>query len=144
MWNDKILLCKRAIRPRQGYWTLPAGFLEINESTQQGAARETYEEAGAEVEIGPLFSLLNVVHAQQVHFFYLAKMKSEQFHAGAESLEVRLFHESEIPWDELAFPTITHTLRNFFADRKSHSFEHSRIPTHHIDIAYDERIDRVK
>jgi ADP-ribose pyrophosphatase YjhB (NUDIX family) len=117
VYGEQVLLCRRAITPRHGYWTLPAGFMELGESTSHGAARETLEEAGAIVEIGPLYSLLNVPHAEQVHLFYLATMTSPQFAAGEESLEVALFHEHEIPWDELAFPTVKQTLTWFFADR---------------------------
>ncbi len=117
VYGEQVLLCRRAITPRHGYWTLPAGFMELGESTSHGAARETFEEAGAIVEIGPLYSLLNVPHAEQVHLFYLATMTSPQFAAGEESLEVALFHEHEIPWDELAFPTVKQTLTWFFADR---------------------------
>ena len=116
VYGEQVLLCRRAITPRHGYWTLPAGFMELGESTSHGAARETFEEAGAIVEIGPLYSLLNVPHAEQVHLFYLATMTSPHF-AGEESLEVALFHEHEIPWDELAFPTVKQTLTWFFADR---------------------------
>ena len=117
VYGEQVLLCRRAITPRHGYWTLPAGFMELGESTSHGAARETLEEAGAIVEIGPLYSLLNVPHAEQVHLFYLATMTSPHFAAGEESLEVALFHEHEIPWDELAFPTVKQTLTWFFADR---------------------------
>ena len=117
VYDKQILLCRRAIEPRHGYWTLPAGFMELGESTSHGAARETLEEAGAQVEIGPLYSLLNVPHAEQVHLFYLATMHSPDFSAGEESLEVALFYEHEIPWDELAFPTVKQTLEWFFADR---------------------------
>jgi ADP-ribose pyrophosphatase YjhB (NUDIX family) len=117
IYDKQVLLCRRAIEPRHGYWTLPAGFMELGESTSHGAARETFEEAGAQVEMGPLYSLLNVPHAEQVHLFYLAKMTSSQFCAGEESLEVALFHEHEIPWAELAFPTVKQTLEWFFADR---------------------------
>jgi ADP-ribose pyrophosphatase YjhB (NUDIX family) len=91
--------------------------MELGESTSHGAARETLEEAGAIVEVGPLYSLLNVPHAQQVHLFYLATMTTPEFSAGEESLEVALFHEHEIPWGELAFPTVKQTLEWFFADR---------------------------
>ena len=91
--------------------------MELGESTSHGAARETLEEAGAIVEIGPLYSLLNVLHAEQVHLFYLAVMRTPEFSAGEESLEVALFHEEEIPWDDLAFPTVKQTLEWFFADR---------------------------
>ena len=112
----KILLCKRAIEPRLGYWTLPAGFMENDETTAQAAVRETEEEAGADIEIGSLFSLLNVAQVHQVHLFYLARLRNLDYAAGVESLEVRMFSESEIPWDELAFPTIRKTLELFFAD----------------------------
>ncbi|WP_332878290.1 NUDIX hydrolase [Massilia sp. S19_KUP03_FR1] len=113
----KILLCKRAIEPRYGYWTLPAGFMENAETTAEAAIRETEEEAGANIAIGPLFSLLNVAHVHQVHLFYLARLLDLDFAAGIESLEVELFSEEDIPWDDLAFPTIRTTLELFFADR---------------------------
>jgi len=113
----QVLLCRRAIEPRYGYWTLPAGFMENGETTGEAAARETEEEAGANIELGPLFALLNVAHVHQVHMFYLARLVDLDFHPGEESLEVQLFSESEIPWDDLAFPTIRKTLELFFADR---------------------------
>jgi ADP-ribose pyrophosphatase YjhB (NUDIX family) len=113
----KILLCKRAIEPRHGYWTLPAGFMEIGETTAAAAIRETEEEAGAHIALGKLFSLLNVVRVQQVHMFYLATLLDLDFAPGEESLDVQLFSEAEIPWDDLAFPTIRATLELFFADR---------------------------
>ncbi len=97
--------------------------MELGESTSHGAARETLEEAGAVVEIGPLYSLLNVPHAEQVHLFYLAKMTSPEFYAGEESLEVALFEEHEIPWDDIAFPAVKQTLEWFFADRASGALE---------------------
>lgn len=143
VYEDKILLCKRAIQPRLGFWTLPAGFLEINESTQAGAQRETLEEAGADVEVGPLFSLLNVIHAEQVHLFYLAKMKEPVFSVGVESLDVRLFSESEIPWNDLAFPTVTKTLEWFFADRAAGKLINTdQLATHLHDIDHDERVNK--
>lgn len=113
----QILLCKRAIEPRLGYWTLPAGFMENAETTAEAAVRETEEEAGAHIEIGKLFTLLNVAQVHQVHLFYLARLLDLDFAAGVESLDVRLFSEPEIPWDELAFPTIRTTLELFCADR---------------------------
>ena len=122
VFGEQVLLCRRAIEPRYGYWTLPAGFMELGESTAHGAARETLEEAGAAVEIGPLYSLLNVPHAEQVHLFYLATMNTPKFSAGEESLEVALFHEHEIPWNDLAFPTVKQTLEWFFADRAAGKF----------------------
>jgi ADP-ribose pyrophosphatase YjhB (NUDIX family) len=113
----KVLLCKRAIEPRYGYWTLPAGFMENKETTGEAAIRETEEEAGANIELGPLYTLLNVAHVHQVHLFYLARLVDLDFAAGIESLEVQLFSEREIPWADLAFPTIRKTLELFFADR---------------------------
>jgi ADP-ribose pyrophosphatase YjhB (NUDIX family) len=111
------LLCKRAIEPRYGYWTLPAGFMENNETTAEAAIRETQEEAGANIQLGNLFTLLNVARVHQVHMFYLATLLDLDFAPGEESLDVRMFSEAEIPWDDLAFPTIRTTLELFFADR---------------------------
>jgi ADP-ribose pyrophosphatase YjhB (NUDIX family) len=143
VWQDKVLLCKRAIHPRLGYWTLPAGFLEVGESTEAGAIRETVEEAGAVVEIGPLFSLLNVTHVEQVHLFYLAKLIEPKYQAGVESLEVQLFSEKDIPWNELAFPTVRKTLEWYFQDKRLGRLnEVNQIATHLDDVGYDERIDR--
>ncbi len=127
--DGRILLCKRNIEPRWGKWTLPAGFMELNETTAQGAMRETDEEAGAEIEIGPLFSLMNVSRVGQVHLFYRATLLSETFNPGSETLEARLFHEHEVPWDELAFRTVKETLERFFADRRA-----GRFGLHCIDI----------
>ena len=141
VYGDQILLCKRAIEPRYGYWTLPAGFMELGESTSAGAARETEEEAGAIVEIGPLYSLLNVPHAEQVHLFYLASMTSPEFKAGEESLEVALFHEQDIPWAEIAFPTVKQTLEWYFADRTAGVFDSSQeIGVRSRDIHPSEKI----
>lgn len=120
VWDEdgqvRVLLCKRAIEPRHGYWTLPAGFMENAETTAEAAQRETIEEAGADIEIGNLFSMLNVAQVHQVHLFYLARLRTLSFAPGVESLEVQLFAEHEIPWDDLAFPTIRKTLELFFAD----------------------------
>lgn len=104
-WGDhgaQVLLCKRNIEPRWGKWTLPAGFMELAETTAEGAARETVEEAGAEFEMQPLFSLINVAKVGQVHLFYRAKLLSNHFNPGTETIEAKLFTEAEIPWDELA------------------------------------------
>lgn len=117
VWQDRILLCRRNIEPRFGKWTLPAGFMELDESTAEGAARETVEEAGAQFRIGPLFSLLNVVRVGQVHLFYLAQLTSETFEPGPETIEARLFAEPEIPWEDLAFRTVRQTLEWYFEDR---------------------------
>jgi ADP-ribose pyrophosphatase YjhB (NUDIX family) len=118
-WEGKILLCKRNIEPRWGKWTLPAGFMELDETTSDGARRETLEEAGACVGDAMLFSIISVVHVGQVHIFYHAPLLSPHFNPGHESLEARLFAENEIPWDELAFRTVRETLQRYLADRRS-------------------------
>ncbi|MEO8935849.1 MAG: NUDIX hydrolase [Burkholderiaceae bacterium] len=122
-WHDQVLLCRRAIEPRRNYWTLPGGFLETGETTAAGAIRETDEEAGARIVLGPLFTMLDVVHVHQVHLFYRAELLDIDFAPGEESLEVQLFSESDIPWDELAFRTVSTTLHHFFADRLRGDFE---------------------
>lgn len=114
--QTQVLLCRRAIEPRHGYWTLPAGFMENNETTTDAAMRETIEEAGARIEIHGLFSLLNIPHIHQVHLFYRASLLDLDFAPGVESLETRLFTEKDIPWSEIAFPTTEMTLKFFFAD----------------------------
>lgn len=121
-WEDQVLLCKRAIEPRHGMWTLPAGFLELGESSSAGALRETDEEAGAHVDLGPLFSLLNVVRVGQVHMYYLAALRDLEFNPGPESLEVRLFREQEVPWQQIAFGTVRRTLELYFEDRRRGAF----------------------
>jgi ADP-ribose pyrophosphatase YjhB (NUDIX family) len=120
--GDQVLLCRRNIEPRRGLWTLPAGFMELGESTADGALRETIEEAGAEVTMGPLFSLLNVVRVGQVHLFYLAELRSTRFDPGPETIEAAMFREDEIPWDEIAFKTSRETLKRFFEDRRAGAF----------------------
>ena len=121
-WGDKVLLCKRNIEPRWGKWTLPAGFMELNETVSEGAARETLEEAGAQFEMGEFFSLVNIPRVGQVHLFYRAQLLSDQFDPGFETLEARLFAEHEIPWDELAFRTVNETLKRFFSDHRQGNF----------------------
>ena len=116
-WGERILLCRRAIEPRYGLWTLPAGFLELDESMAEGAIRETSEEAGAQIEIGPLYSLIDVLHAGQVHVFYRARMTTDALDPGPESLEAQLFEVADIPWNEIAFRTVYLTLRWFVDDR---------------------------
>ncbi len=123
VWDGKVLLCRRAINPRYGFWTLPAGFMELDETTTQAAARETLEEAGARIEIQELYSLLNVPRARQVHIFYRARLLDLDFAAGEESLEVQLFDEASIPWPEIAFASVEQTLRFFFADSASGNFK---------------------
>jgi ADP-ribose pyrophosphatase YjhB (NUDIX family) len=122
VWGEQVLLCRRAIEPRHGFWTLPAGFMELGESTAQGAARETDEEAGARIELQGLFTVLNVVRVGQVHLFYRARLLDTDFAPGSETLEARLFHEHEVPWDELAFRTVRQTLEHFFDDRRRGQF----------------------
>ena len=117
-WGDKILLCKRNIEPSWGKWTLPAGFMELNETLEQGAARETTEEAGAQFKMESLFSILNVTRVGQVHFFYKAQLLSDKFDPGHETIEARLFTQAEIPWDDIAFRTVKETLEHYFADRQ--------------------------
>jgi ADP-ribose pyrophosphatase YjhB (NUDIX family) len=145
LWDQddsaQVLLCRRAIEPRRGYWTLPAGFMENGETTAEAAARETWEEAGARIESLALFSLLNVAHVHQVHLFYRARLIDLDFCAGTESLEVRLFTEQEIPWGDLAFPTVTHTLKHFFADLAA-SRNGQAFGVHATDIAPGMRINR--
>jgi ADP-ribose pyrophosphatase YjhB (NUDIX family) len=122
VWGEQVLLCRRNIEPRRGLWTLPAGFLELGESTSEGAHRETDEEAGARIELLGLFTVLNVVRAGQVHFFYRARLHDTDFAPGPETIEARLFREPEIPWDELAFRTVRETLKHYFADRRRGEF----------------------
>jgi ADP-ribose pyrophosphatase YjhB (NUDIX family) len=120
--RGRLLLCRRAIEPRYGYWTLPAGFMENDETTGQAALRETLEEAGAAVELGAPFTLISVPRVNQVHLFYLARVNALDFKAGEESLEVALFEEAAIPWKEIAFRTVATTLRHWFADRGRGAF----------------------
>ncbi len=126
IWGEQVLLCRRAIEPRHGYWTLPAGFMEVGESTLEGALRETQEEAGAHIEMGPLFSVFDVPHVEQVHLFFRARLLDLNFAPGPESLEVQLFTEHTIPWNDLAFKTVTTALQLYFADRARATFG-----THH-------------
>jgi len=122
VWEDKVLLCKRAIEPRYGLWTVPAGFMENGESTHAGAMRETLEEANARVEIDELYMTVNLPLINQVYMLFMAQLIDLDFSAGEESLDVRLFSENEIPWGELAFPTVEVSLKRFFADRTCGEF----------------------
>ena len=122
VWGTQVLLCKRNIEPRKGFWTLPAGFMELHESLAQGAERETDEEAGAEIEMQALFTVIDVPKVGQVHFFFLAKLQSPLFDPGHETMEAKLFEEADIPWDDLAFRTVRETLKAFYADRKTGEF----------------------
>ena len=121
-WEDRVLLCRRAIEPRHGLWTVPAGFLENGETVVAGAARETLEEASARVEVLAPYTMISLPHISQVYLIFRARLLDLDFSPGAESLEVRLYHEHEIPWEELAFRTVTRTLRNYFLDRKTGAF----------------------
>lgn len=117
VWGEQVLLCRRAIEPRLGFWTLPAGFMENGETLEQAACRETVEEACARVSALQLYTLFDLPHINQVHVFFRAQLADLDFAVGAESLEVQLFEQSTIPWSELAFPTVERTLKCFFADR---------------------------
>ncbi len=121
-WQDRILLCKRGIEPRYGLWTVPAGYMENGETTFQGAMRETLEEACARVEVGPLYALYNIPHINQVYILFRARLLDASVKAGAETLEVRLCAEHEIPWDEIAFAAVRKTLAQYYADRKGGEF----------------------
>lgn len=122
VWEDRILLCRRAIEPRLGFWTLPAGFMEADESLAQAALRETMEEACARVELQGLHTVVNIPYISQVHVIYRARLLDTGFSPGDESLETQLFSENEIPWEELAFRSITLALRNYFHDRREGTF----------------------
>lgn len=132
VWQDKVLLCKRNIEPRFGLWTLPAGFMELDETTAEGASRETREEAGAVFELQGLFSVLSVPRVGQVHLFYRAQLLSDRFDPGHETQEARLFAEAEIPWDEIAFRTVRVTLERFFEDRRQDRLHPGQV--HCLDI----------
>jgi ADP-ribose pyrophosphatase YjhB (NUDIX family) len=121
--DGKILLCRRAIEPRKGYWTVPAGFMELDETMAEGAARETLEEACAVVEVGHLFASVDVVHAGQVHVFFTASLKGD-FAAGEESLEVALFAPDDIPWPEIAFPSGVYALQRYLDDAGNNNGVH--------------------
>ena len=122
-WEDRILLCRRAIEPRYGLWTVPAGFMENGETTLQGAARETLEEANARVDVVQLYALYNIPHINQVYMLFRARLLDADFSAGAETLETQLFVEDEIPWEQLAFATVRNTLTHYFDDRKKGEYK---------------------
>jgi ADP-ribose pyrophosphatase YjhB (NUDIX family) len=121
-WEDKILLCRRAIEPRIGWWTLPAGFMENNETLAQAAARETLEEANARVEIGDLYTVYSLPHISQVYFLFRARLLDLDFKPGIESLDVKLMAEHEIPWEEMAFRVIHDPLKQYFKERRAGKF----------------------
>jgi ADP-ribose pyrophosphatase YjhB (NUDIX family) len=131
-WHDRrVLLCRRAIEPRHGLWTLPGGFMELGETTAQAAERETLEEANARIELGELFTVLSVPRVDQVHLFFRARLLDLDFSPGSESLEVALFREEEIPWGEIAFRTTAVTLRHYYADRGAGAY---RVHTEEIRL----------
>lgn len=137
-WEDgRILMCKRNIEPRLGKWTFPAGFLELGETTAQGAAREAREESMSEVEVGDLLAVINVPYVSQIYVVHRARMLSEHHGPTFESSETRLMNEAEIPWDEIAFPTIFHSLEFFFGDRLAGKKE-----MHSLDLHYKPRRQR--
>lgn len=117
-WEDSILLCRRAIEPRQGLWTVPSGFMENAETLGQGAERETLEEANARVRMGNLYAIYDLPHINQVHVLFRAQLLDLDFKPGIESLDVRLFSEEEIPWDKLAFRVIREPLKRYFEERR--------------------------
>jgi ADP-ribose pyrophosphatase YjhB (NUDIX family) len=121
-WEGRLLLCRRAIEPRYGYWTLPAGFMENDETAAQAALRETLEEAGAHIELLAPFSMISVPYVNQVHLFYRARLLDLEFNPGEESLEVALVEEAQVPWKDIAFRTVGLTLKHWYADRKAGSF----------------------
>jgi ADP-ribose pyrophosphatase YjhB (NUDIX family) len=127
--DGKILLCRRAIEPRLGKWTLPAGYLENGETVAQGAERETREEAGVNIEILAPYVLFNICHINQIYLMFRGRLVDDKIKAGTESAEVRLFAEEEIPWDQIAFTVIEATLRHYFNDKPSGLF-----PFHIRDI----------
>ncbi len=127
--DGRILLCRRAIEPRYGYWTLPAGFMELGETTIEAALRETLEEAEARVELDGLFAVFNLPHVDQVYMMFRSRLLDGQYGAGDESLEAGLFSQDAIPWQELAFSTIYHTLRLYYEDQT-----HGRYRVHTGDI----------
>jgi ADP-ribose pyrophosphatase YjhB (NUDIX family) len=133
--EGRILLCRRAIEPRRGFWTVPAGFMENGETLQQAAARESHEEALADVEIGSLLTVVHVLHAHQVHVFFRATLRTPDFGPGQESLEVELFRPEDIPWSDIAFPSTDFTLRRYLEDRVA-----GREPHHFTEV--DRRLSR--
>ena len=122
-WEDKILMCKRAIEPRYGKWTLPAGFMENNETCGEAAVRETLEEAGARIALEPMFTFVDLPHISQIHIIYRARLLDLDFQPGEESLEAILMSEEEIPWSEIAFRSVSYTLKAFFEDRRRGLFD---------------------
>jgi ADP-ribose pyrophosphatase YjhB (NUDIX family) len=132
IWEDKVLLCKRAIEPKKGLWTLPAGFMENGECVEEGAMRETYEEAHANVEIENLFTVFSVTNVNYVYMIFKAKLLDLNFKSGIESLDVKLFSKDEIPWDDLAFLSVKHCLNKYYNDQEA-SHEKTTMGTFRLD-----------
>ena len=133
IWNEEVLLCRRAIEPRAGYWTLPAGFMELEETTVEAALRETLEEANARVDIQNLYVVINLPHVNQVHMLFRSRLLDLEYSPGSESTDVKLFTEDQIPWDDLAFGSIRQSLRFYFEDKKRGIY-----PLHVGDIIKEE------
>jgi len=121
-WQERVLLCKRAIAPRRGFWTLPAGFLENGETAEAGALRETWEEARADVALDDLYTVFSLPHISQIYLFYRGRLERPEFAPGEETEAVELFAEHDVPWDELAFPVVRETLEHYFRDCREDSF----------------------
>ena len=138
-FEDRVLLCRRSIEPREGYWTLPAGFLENGETTAQGALRETWEEANADADVVGLYTLFSLPHISQVYMFYRAQLSNLDFSPGIESHETRLFTQKQVPWDQLAFQVITETLNYYFEDLKNDVF-----PIRNRDIIVNPQKETIK
>ena len=122
-WKDRVLLCKRAIEPRYGLWTVPAGFMENGETISDGAIRETLEEANARVDLGPLYALYNIPHINQVYMLFRGQLIDGDVSPGAETLETRLYTEEEVPWDQIAFASVRNALQNYYHDRRNGEFK---------------------
>jgi ADP-ribose pyrophosphatase YjhB (NUDIX family) len=122
-WEDRVLLCRRAIEPRHGLWTVPAGYMENGETTFQGAIRETLEEANARVEIDSIYALYNIPHINQVYILFRARLLDLDVKPGAETLEVKLMKETEIPWDQIAFASVRNTLTRYYEDRRNGEYQ---------------------
>lgn len=129
-WEGRILLCRRAIEPQKGLWTLPAGFMENGETTAEAACRETHEEAGARITIDAPFAMVSIAHINQVHLFYRGRLASPEHAAGEESLEVALLDPPDIPWRDIAFRSVTHCLERYLDDlaRGSFGFHETTLP----------------
>lgn len=139
IWNEQVLLCKRAIEPCSGLWTLPAGFMENQESLEEAALRESHEEANANLEIKSIYSVISLPHINQIYVLYRAELLDLDYFAGPESLDVQLFNEEDIPWDQIAFKTIERTLKHYFEDRIKDVY-----PVHNSVISKRNRLGEIE